>query len=98
MDSCLSINTQVADRAAIEPDRGVKWEVGSGKLEVGSWKWEVGSWKSEVGSQKSEVGSQRWEVGSKKWEVGGQKSNHAALSLNSQKSEIRSSNFVLSEV
>ena len=57
MDPCLSINTQVADRAAIEPDRGVKWEVGSGKLEVGSWKWEVGNWRSEVGSRKSEVGS-----------------------------------------
>ena len=37
-------------------------------------------------------------MGSKKWEVGGQKSNHAALSLNGQKSEIRSSNFVKSEV
>ena len=44
------------------------------------------------------MGSGKWEVGSKKWEVGGQKSNHAALSLNSQKSEIRSSNFVWSEV
>ena len=39
------------------------------------------------------MGSGKWEVGSKKWEVGGQKSNHAALSLNGQKSEIRSSNF-----
>ena len=58
---------------------------------MGSWKWEVGSWKSEVGSQK-------WDVGSKKWEVGGQKSNHATLSLNGQKSEIRSSNLVKSEV
>ena len=65
---------------------------------MGSWKLEVGSWKSEVGSRKSEVGSQKWEVGSKKWEVGGQKSNHAALSLNGQKSEIQSSNFVKSEV
>ena len=65
---------------------------------MGSGKWKVRSGKLEVGSQKSEVGSQRWEVGSKKWEVGGQKSNHAALSLNSQKSEIRSSNFVWSEV
>ena len=64
----LSINTRVADRAAIEPDRGIQ------------------------------VGSQKWEVGSKKWEVGGQKSNHAALSLNGQKSEIRISNFVKSEV
>ena len=44
------------------------------------------------------MGSQKWEVESKKWEVGGQKSNHAALSLNGQKSEIRSSNFVKSEV
>ena len=72
----------MADRAAIEPDRGV--QVGGGKLEVGSWKWEVGSWKSKVGSGK--------------WEVGGQKSNYAALSLNGKKSEIRSSNFVKSEV
>ena len=32
------------------------------------------------------------------WELGGQKSNQAALSLNGQKSEIRSSNFVKSEV
>ena len=37
-------------------------------------------------------------MGSKKWEVGGQKSNHAAFSLNGQKSEIQSSNFVKSEV
>ena len=58
----------------------------------------MGSWKTEVGSRKSEVGIQKWEMGSKKWEVGGQKSNHAALSLNGQKSEIRSSNFVKSEV
>ena len=58
----------------------------------------MGSRKLEIGGRKSEVGSQKWEVGSKKWEVGGQKSNHAALSLNSQKSEIRSSNFVWSEV
>ena len=65
-----------------------------------SWKWEVGNRKSEIGdgSRKSEVESQKWELGSKKWEVGGQKSNHAALSLNGQKSEIRSSNFVKSEV
>ena len=54
--------------------------------------------KSEVGSRKSEVSNQKWEVGSKKWEVGGQKSNHAALSLNGKKSEIRSWNFVRSEV
>ena len=72
----------MADRAAIEPDRGIQ----------------VGSWKSEVGNRKSEVRSGWWEVGSKKWEVGGQKSNHAAFSLNGQKSEIRSSNFVKSEV
>ena len=67
----MSINTRVADRAAIEPDRGVKSEVGS--PEVGSWTWEVGSWKSEVGNRKSEVGSQgrsgKWEVRSGKWEV-----------------------------
>ena len=75
----LDLNTRVADRAAIEPDRGV--QIGSKKLEVGS-----GSWKSEVGNR-------NWEVRSGKWEVGGQKSNHAALSLNGQKSEIRSSNF-----
>ena len=37
-------------------------------------------------------------MGSKKWEVGGQKSKHEALSLNGQKWEIRSSNFVKSEV
>ena len=96
----LSINTRVEDRAAIEPDRGVKSEVGS--LEVGSWTWEVGSWKSEVGNRKWEVGSQgrrgKWEVGSKKWEMGGQKSKQEALSLNGQKWEIRSSNFVKSEV
>ena len=58
----------------------------------------MGSWKSEVGSGKWEVGSGKWEVGSEKWEVGGQKSNHAALSLNGQKSEIRSSNFFKTEV
>ena len=44
------------------------------------------------------MGSGKSEVGSGKWELGGQKSNHAALSLNGQKSEIRSSNFVKSEV
>ena len=75
------------DRAAIEPDRGVKSEVGS--PEVGSWTWEVGSWKSEVGNRKWEVGSQgrrgKWEVGSKKWEMGGQKSKQEALSVNGQK-------------
>ena len=100
----LSINTRVEDRAAIEPDRGVKSEVGS--LEVGSWTWEkkseVGNRKSEIESGKSEVGSQgrrgKWEVGSKKWEMGGQKSKQEALSLNGQKWEIRSSNFVKSEV
>jgi len=58
----------------------------------------VWSRKLEIGSWKSKVGSQKWEVGSKKWEVGGQKSNHAALSLNGQKSEIGSSNFSKSEV
>ena len=86
----------MADRAAIEPDGGV--QVGGGKLEVESWKWKVGSWKSEVGNRKWDVGSWKLEVGSGKWEVGGQKSNHAAFSLNGQKSEIRSSNFVKSEV
>ena len=75
----LDLNTRVADRAAIEPDRGV--QIGSKKLEVGS-----GSWKSEVVNR-------NWEVRSGKWVVGGQKSNHAALSLNGQKSEIRSSNL-----
>ena len=78
----LSINTRVADRAAIEPDRRV--QVGGGKL--------------EVVSRKLEIESRKLEVGSGKWEVRGQKSNHAALSLNGQKSEIRSSNFVKSEV
>ena len=58
----------------------------------------MGGLKSEVGSRKSEIGSQKREVGSKNWKVGAQKSNHAALSLNGQKSEIRSSNFVKSEV
>ena len=48
--------------------------------------------------RKLEIGSRKLEVGSGKWEVGGQKSNHAALSLNGQKSEIRSSNFVKSAV
>ena len=48
--------------------------------------------------RKSEVGSRKSVIRSKKWEVGGQKSNHAALSLNGQKSEIRSWNFVRSEV
>ena len=64
----LRINTRVADRAVIEPDRGVKSEVGS--LEVGSWTWEVGSWKSEGVNRKWEVGSrkpgQKREVGSGK--------------------------------
>ena len=53
--------------------------------------------KSEVGSRKLEMGSRKSEVGSKKWEVGGPKSYHAALSLNGNTSEIRSSNFVKSE-
>ena len=56
----LDLNTRVADRAAIEPDRGV--QIGSGKLEVGSWKLEIGSRKSEIGIGKSEVGSGKWEV------------------------------------
>ena len=38
------------------------------------------------------------EVGSGKWKVGNPKTDHAALSLNGQKSEIRSSNFVKSQV
>ena len=55
----LSINTRVADGAAIEPDRG--GQVGSRKSEVRSQKVKVGSWnrksnqKSEVRSGKSEV-------------------------------------------
>jgi len=85
----------VVDRAAIEPNR-TESQVRSRKLELRSWKSEVGSWKSEVGSQKSEVGSRKWEVGSGKWEV--RRSSHSALSLSSQKSEIRSSHFVKSEV
>ena len=44
------------------------------------------------------VGSRKSEVRSGKWEAGGSKSNHAALSLSGKKSEIRSSNFVKSEV
>ena len=56
----LDLNTRVADRAAIEPDRGV--QIGSGKLEVGSWKSEIRIGKSEVGSGKWEVGSGRSEV------------------------------------
>ena len=68
-----------------------RWEVRSGKLEVKSGKWEVGSRKSEIESGKLEVRSRNWELE-------GQKSNHAALSLNGQKSEIRSSKFVESEV
>ena len=40
--------------------------------------------------------SEKWEVGSGKWEV--RRSSHSALSLNGQKSEIRSSHFVKSEV
>ena len=66
------------DRAAIEPNRRVKSE--------------VGSWKSEVANRKLEVRSGKWEVGSGKWEV--RRSNHSALSLNGQKSEIRCSQFV----
>ena len=59
----LSINARVADRAAIEPDRGVKSEVGSRKSEVGSRKSEVRSGKLEVRSGKWEVRSltmQHW--------------------------------------
>ena len=66
-------------------------EESSQKSEVGNQKWEIGSRKSEVGSRKSEVRS-----GSGKWEV--RRSSHSALSLNGQKSEIRSSHFVKSEV
>ena len=49
-------------------------------------------------NRKSEVGSRKSEVRSGRWEAGGSKSNHAALSLSGKKSEIRSSNFVKSEV
>ena len=98
----------MVDREAIEPNRRVKSEVisleiRSGKSEVGSRKSEVGSGKSEVGnrkskvrSRKSEVGSRKSEVRSGKWEV--RRSSHSALRLNGQKSEIRSSHFVKSEV
>ena len=48
--------TRVADRAAVEPARGVKSEVGSRKSEVRSGKLEVESRKLEIGSRKSEVG------------------------------------------
>ena len=65
------------------------WEIGSRKSEVRSGKW-------EVGNQKSEIGIWKWEVGSGKWEV--RRSSHSALSLNGQKSEIRSSHFVKYEV
>ena len=79
----MSISASVADRAAIEPDRGVK-------SEIGRYKWEVGRGKSEVGNRKSEIESRKSELGSGKWEV---------RSLNMEKqSEIRSSNFVKSEV
>ena len=77
------------DRAAIEPNRRVK-------SEVGSWKSEVANRKLEVRSRKSEVGSGKWEVESGKWEV--RRSSHSALSLSGQRSEIRSSHFVKSEV
>ena len=69
--------------------RSRKSEVGSQKAEGESRKWEGGSGTSEVGNRK-------WEVGSGKWEV--RRSSHSALSLNGQKSEIRSSHFVKSEV
>ena len=53
----MIINTRVADRAAVEPDRGVKSKSEvrslSGKLEVGSRKLEIGSRKSEVGRPSS---------------------------------------------
>ena len=71
------------------------WE-SSQKSEVRTQKWEIGNWKSEVGSRKSEVGSRKWEVESGKWEV--RRSSHSALSLSGQRSEIRSSHFVKSEV
>ena len=58
----------------------------------------MGSRKLEIGSRKSEVGSEKWEVGSEKWELGGQKSNHAALSLNGQKSGVRTLSSLKSEV
>ena len=91
------------DRAAIEPNRRVKSEVGSleirsGKSEVGSGKSEVGNRRSEVRSGKSEVRSGKWEVGSGKWELGGQKSNHAALSFNGQKSGVRTLSSLKFEV
>ena len=70
------------DRAAIEPNRRVKSE--------------VGSWKSEVANRKLEVRSRKSEVGSGKWEV--RRSSYSALSLNGQKSEMRCSHFVKSEV
>ena len=63
----LDLNTRVADRAAIEPDRRV--QIGSGKLEVGSWKLEIGSRKSELGSQKWEVGSGRSEIRNPEFEL-----------------------------
>ena len=74
-------------------ETGPRWRIErqSSPTEESSGKWEVGSGKLEVGSPKLEIGG-------RKSEVRRGKSNHAALSLNGQKSEIRSSNFVWSEV
>ena len=67
--------------------------MGSRKLEVRSRKLEI-----EVLNRKSEVRSGKWEVESGKWELGGQKSNHAALSFNGQKSEVRTLSSLKFEV
>ena len=78
-----------------------KWEsvifscVGNRKSEVRSKKWGVGSGKWEIRSRKSEFGSGKWGVGSGRSEG---LASHSALSLNGQKSEIRSSHFVKHEV
>ena len=97
----LSINTRVVDRAAIEPNRRVKLEVGS--LEIGSGKSEVGSGKWEIRSRKSEVESQKSEVGSRKWEVGSGRSEGLAIQLwdwtvRNQKSGVRTLSCLKSEV
>ena len=104
----LSINTRVVDRAAIEPNRRVKSEVGSleirrGKSKVGSRKSEVGSEKSEVGNRKSKVRSRKSEVGSRKWEVGSGRSEGLAIQLwdwtvRNQKSGVRTLWSLKSEV
>jgi len=100
----LTINTRVVDdRAAIEPNRRVKSEVGSWKSEVGNRKSEVRSRKSEVGSGKWEIRSLKSEVESEKWEVGIGRSEGLAIQLwvwtvRNQKSGVRTLSSLKSEV